>query len=181
MANQSITTTDTPVTNTSKEVLHTLSVYVNNTAGVLMRICQVFARRGFNIDSLVVSQGRDPRFSRMTIGIVGNPGGFVQIIKQVNKLIDVIHCYEHSAENAVVKEMLLVKFLAEDASQRTDALQIVEHFGEKTVDLTPASMVAMITGDSNKVDAAVDMLSQFDIIETVRTGKVVMARGEQPT
>ena len=178
---QSIVTTDTTPSQNPGEVLHTLSVYVNNTAGVLMRICQVFARRGFNIESLVVSQGRDPRFSRMTIGIVGNPGGFVQIIKQVNKLIDVIHCYEHSAENAVVKEMLLVKFLAEDATQRTDALQIVEHFGGKTVDLTPASMVAMITGDSNKVDAAVGMLSQFDIIETVRTGKVVMARGEQPT
>ena len=77
--------------------------------------------------------------------------------------------------------MLLVKFLVESASQRTDALQIVEHFGGKTVDLTPASMVAMITGDSNKVDAAIGMLSQFDIIETVRTGKVVMARGEHPT
>ena len=174
-------TADTTAAPSPTELLHTLSVYVNNTAGVLMRICQVFARRGFNIDSLVVSQGRDPRFSRMTIGIVGNPGGFVQIIKQVNKLIDVIHCYEHSAENAVVKEMLLVKFFAQDATQRTDALQIVEHFGGKTVDLTPASMVAMITGDSNKVDAAIGMLSQFDIIETVRTGKVVMARGEHPT
>jgi acetolactate synthase I/III small subunit len=181
MAKNTITTTDTPQTQDPTEVLHTLSVYVNNTAGVLMRICQVFARRGFNIDSLVVSQGRDARFSRMTIGIVGNPTGFVQIIKQVTKLIDVIHCFEHSAENSVVKEMLLIKFLAETATQRTDALQIVEHFGGKTVDLTPASMVAMITGDTPKVDAAISMLGQFDIIETVRTGKVVMARGEQPT
>ena len=86
-----------------------------------------------------------------------------------------------SMADAVVKEMLLVKFLVESAAQRTDALQIVEHFGGKTVDLTPASMIAMINGDSTKIDAAVGMLSQFDIIETVRTGKVVMARGEQPT
>ena len=176
-----IVTTDTAVASEPKQVLHTLSVYVNNKPGVLMRICQVFARRGFNIDSLVVSEGRDQRFSRMTIGITGNPGGLDQIIKQVHKLIDVIHCYEHTAENAVVKEMLLVKFLVESAAQRTDALQIVEHFGGKTVDLTPASMIAMVNGDSTKIDAAVGMLSQFDIIETVRTGKVVMARGEQPT
>ena len=191
---KTITPPDTPVDAPPRQVLHTLSVYVNNKAGVLMRICQVFARRGFNIDSLVVSEGRDQRFSRMTIGITGNPGGLDQIIKQVHKLIDVIHCYEHteanallrdlsrqSAENAVVKEMLLVKFLVETASQRTDALQIVEHFGGKTVDLTPSSMIAMVNGDSPKIDAAVGMLSQFDIIETVRTGKVVMARGEQPT
>ena len=178
---QTIPTTATPEDTAPKTVLHTLSVYVNNKAGVLMRICQVFARRGFNIDSLVVSEGRDQRFSRMTIGITGNPGGLDQIIKQVHKLIDVIHCYEHSADNAVVKEMLLVKFLVESAAQRTDALQIVEHFGGKTVDLTPASMIAMINGDSTKIDAALGMLSQFDIIETVRTGKVVMARGEQPT
>ena len=95
--------------------------------------------------------------------------------------MDVIHCFEHTAADAVAKEMLLVKFLASDGQQRTDALQIIEHFSGKTVDLTPTSMVAMITGDSPKIDAAVGMLGQFDIIETVRTGKVVMARGEQPT
>ena len=116
----------------------------------------------------------------MTIGISGDPEGLEQIIKQVNKLIDVIHCFEHTAENAVVKEMLLVKLLV-DANQRTEALQIVDHFGGKALDLTPASMIAMFHGDSPKVDAAIGMLSAFKIIETVRTGKVVMARGEQPT
>jgi len=175
------TTSDTPGTANPGTVIHTLSIFVNNKAGVLMRICQVFARRGYNIESLVVSQGRDPHFSRMTIGLKGAPEGLEQIIKQVSKLIDVIHCYEHTSANAVVREMLLIKFLVEDGQQRTDALQIIEHFNGKTVDLTPSSLVAMITGDSPKVDAAVGMLSQFDIIETVRTGKVVMARGEQPT
>ncbi len=171
----------TPVASTPNEVVHTLSIFVNNKAGVLMRICQVFARRGYNIESLVVSQGRDAHFSRMTIGLKGSLQGLEQIIKQVNKLIDVIHCYEHTAADSVVKEMLLVKFLVEDGQKRTDALQIIEHFNGKTIDLTPTSMIAMITGDSPKVDAAVGMLGQFDIIETVRTGKVVMARGEQPT
>jgi acetolactate synthase-1/3 small subunit len=159
---------------------HTLSVLVKNDPGVLMRICQVFSRRAFNIDSLVVSQGRDPSFSRMTIGITGDPSGLEQIIKQVGKLIDVIHCFEHTSHDSVTKEMVLIKILC-SADDRSGALQITEHFGGKTVDLTPTSMVVMITGDSPKIDAAVTMFSQYEIIETVRTGKVVMARGEQPT
>ena len=84
---RTIVTTDTPVTSNPDEVTHTLSIFVNNKAGVLMRICQVFARRGYNIESLVVSQGRDHHFSRMTIGLKGAPEGLEQIIKQVSKLI----------------------------------------------------------------------------------------------
>ncbi len=178
-----ITTTDTPVIPTAAAQSgsgHTLSILVNNEPGVLMRICQVFSRRAFNIDSLVVSQGRNPRFSRMTIGITGDPGGLEQIIKQVAKLIDVIHCSEHTSAHAVTKEMILIKILC-STDERSAALQICEHFNGKTVDLTPTSMVVMITGDSPKLDAAVGMFSQYEIIETVRTGKVVMARGEQPT
>lgn len=175
-----ITKTDTSVAPIHGGSGHTLSILVNNQPGVLMRICQVFSRRGFNIDSLVVSQGRDPSFSRMTIGITGDSSGLDQIIKQVNKLIDVIHCFEHTSNNSVTKEMILIKLLC-DKDDRSAALQITEHFGGKTVDLTPTSMVVMINGDSPKVDAAITMFSQYEIIETVRTGKVVMARGEQPT
>ena len=174
-----MTTTAIPATEQA-QTLHTLSVYVANKPGVLMRICQVFARRGFNIDSLVVSQGRDSHFSRMTIGLTGNPEGLDQIIKQVSKLIDVIHCFEHTLDDSVTKELVLVK-LKVSSADRALALQVTEHFSGKTVDLTPISMIVMITGDSPKVDAAISMFSQFDIIETVRTGKVVMARGEQPT
>ena len=175
------TTTDVPPpVDASRQSPHTLSVYVSNRPGVLMRIAQVFARRGFNIDSLVVSQGRNARFSRVTIGLSGDPEGLEQIIKQVSKLIDVIHCFEHTPGASVTKEMVLVKFLAA-GTDRTQALHIIEHFTGKTVDLTPTSMIAMISGDSPKIDAAIAMLSQFEIIETVRTGKVVMARGEGPT
>ena len=175
-----ITTTDTPKEPSRTEALHTLSVYVNNRPGVLMRICQVFARRGFNIDSLVVSQGRDSRFSRMTIGVTGNPEGLDQIIKQVNKLIDVIHCFEHTLDDSCTKELILIKIQC-SPDERAQALQIAEHFDGKTVNLTPVSMIVMLAGDSQKVDAAVTMFTQFQIIETVRTGKVVMVRGEQPT
>lgn len=178
---RNIVTTDTPIdAPVEQSEIYTLSVLVNNKAGVLMRITQVFARRGYNIDSLVVSQGRDPQFSRMTIGISGDREGLHQIVQQVYKLIDVIHVYEHTSENAVIRELLLVKFLA-GRDDRAEALQIIEHFNGKTVDLTPNSMVATFTGESKKIDAAVGMLSKFEIVETVRTGKVVMARGEQPT
>lgn len=156
--------------------VHTLSMSVANKPGVLGRICSVFSRRGFNIDSLVVSQGRDPRFSRMTVGISGHPEGLHQIIMQCNKLIDVIHCFEHSDKDSVVKEMVLVK-LQVSPDHRTEILQIVEHFNGKTVDMQEQSMIVMITGNSDKVDAAVNLLAKFEIIETVRTGKVVMARG----
>jgi acetolactate synthase-1/3 small subunit len=74
-----------------------------------MRICQVFSRRAFNIDSLVVSEGRNANFSRMTIGVSGDPEGLDQIIMQVGKLIDVIHCFEHTTDNSVAKKMLLIK------------------------------------------------------------------------
>lgn len=160
--------------------VHTLSMFVANKPGVLGRICAVFSRRGFNIDSLVVSQGRDPRYSRMTVGISGHPEGLHQIIMQCSKLIDVIHCYEHSDKDSVVKEMVLIKLLV-GADHRTEVLQIVEHFNGKTVDLQEQSMIVMISGNSDKVDAAVNLLAKFEIIETVRTGKVVMARGTVET
>lgn len=177
---KTIVTTDTPIENATRGASNTLSILVNNSPGVLMRICQVFSRRAYNIDSLVVSEGRTGAFSRMTIDISGNPQGLEQIIKQVNKLIDVIHCFEHTAENSVVREMLLVKIIAEK-DERSAALQVIEHFAGKTVDMSPNSMIAMFTGTTSKIDAVVLMLGQFEVIETIRTGKVVMARGSQTT
>ena len=159
---------------------HTLSMFVNNQPGVLMRVCQIFARRAYNLDSVVVSQGRDPRFSRLTLGISGDPKGLDQIILQCNKLIDVIHCSEHTTDDSVAKELVLIKLHVESTA-RTEALQIVEHFGGKTIDLTDNSMIVMVQGNSDKVDAATRLLGKFDIVETVRTGKVVMARGEGVT
>ncbi len=159
---------------------HTISMYVANKPGVLARIAQVFARRGFNIDSLVVSSAGDGDYSRMTIAAKGNPEGLDQIIKQANKLVDVLHCFDHTGENAVVKELALIK-IGVGSEQRTDVLQVAEHFGCKTVDLTDTSMILMATGDTDKLDALVGMLQKYRIIELVRTGKVVMARGDEVT
>lgn len=159
---------------------HNLSVYVANRPGVLARIAQVFARRGFNIDSLVVSPAVDGHYSRMTITALGSPEGLEQVILQLGKLVDVLRCIDHTGEDAVVKEMAMVKIEAHE-DDRTAALQIVDHFGGKTVDLTPRSMVILATGDSSKLDALVSLLSRYRIIELVRTGKVVMTRGEGVT
>ncbi len=165
---------------TTPTVIHTLSVYVANKPGVLARIAQVFARRGFNIESLVVSPAMDGKFSRMTIGVSGNPDMLDQIIKQVSKLIDVLTCKDHSDDAAVVRELALVKIRC-GADRRSEALQVVEHFACKTVDLTEKSMIIMATGASDKVDAFINMIQMFDVVELVRTGKVLMVRGEDPT
>lgn len=177
---QTIDTTETKASSVSNPNRHTLSIRTQNEPGVLMRICQVFARRGFNIDSLVVAESRDSDFARMTIGVTGAPEGLEQIIKQVNKLIDVIHCYEHTSDDSVAKEMIMAKFLV-PKEERTDAINIIEHFDGRTIDLTHTSMIAMIIGESAIINSALEMLSQFEVIETVRTGQVVMARGERET
>lgn len=166
------TTTDTTV--------HTISVFVANKPGVLARIAQVFARRGFNIDSLVVSPSANGRYSRMTIAAQGSYEGLEQIILQVSKLVDVMHCIDHAMDESIVREMALAK-LRVTAEQRTEALQICEHFGCKTVDLTTHAMTVLVTGHSDKLDACIDMLGTFELIELVRTGKVVMARGDKET
>ena len=164
----------------SDKNMHTLSVYVANKPGALARIAQVFARRGFNIESLVVSPAIDGHFSRMTISCSGDPTGLDQIIKQLSKLIDVLQCVDHTFDESVIKEMGLIK-IAVDSENRSEALQIAEHYGCKTVDLTPDSMIVQVVGNPDKIDALEEMIAKFRIIEIVRTGKVVMSRGQDIT
>ena len=159
---------------------HTISILVVNKPGVLMRVAQVFSRRGFNIDSLVVSSGFDEKFARMTITAQGDVDNLGQIKKQLSKLIDVMHCIEHDDSNSIIKEMALIKVKCEIV-RRAEVLQVVEHFDCKTVDLTNNSLVIQATGNSAKLDAMIDLLKDYKIIELVRTGKVLMARGDEET
>jgi len=163
--------------NTTTAPVHTLSVYVANNPGVLARIAQCFSRRGFNIESLVVSPAMDGKFSRMTIGASGNPEGLEQIIKQVSKLIDVLRCVDHTGDDAVIKELVMIK-VGVSPAERAEVLQIGEHFGCKNLDMTETSMILMFAGKTEKIDMAIRMLKKFRIIELVRTGKIVMSRGE---
>ena len=159
--------------------VHTISVLVANKPGALLRIALIFSRRGFNIDSLVVSPTMDGHFSRMTIGAQGDPSVLGQIVKQVNKLVDVIHATEHQDQTAVQKELALIK--VKMGHHRDQVLQAVGHFKAHTVDLSPGSVIIQLTGSAHKIDTAIAYLSEYGILEVVRTGKVVMARGSHET
>jgi acetolactate synthase I/III small subunit len=156
---------------------HTISLLVNNRPGVLIRIAMVFARRGYNIDSLVVSPTHNGKFARMNVVASGELSTLVQILKQLNKLIDVIHAKDHTGETVVEKELALIKVRCRP-EQRTEVLQVVEHFKAQTVDIADTTLLMQVTGSTEKLDAMQTMLDKYGILELVRTGKVLMARGE---
>lgn len=159
---------------------HTISVLVNNKPGVLLRIATIFSRRTFNIDSLVVSPALDGVYSRMTITAIGNLETLEQIIKQLNKLIDVIHASEHQQENSIEREIALIK-VHTSTQQRTEALQLVNHFKGETIDVSNKTLLIQITGSTDKLDAAIKLFEKFNILEIIRSGKLLMSRGEAHT
>ena len=162
--------------------LHTLSVLVRNQPGVLVRVSLVFARRGYNIESLVVSPDiTDGDFSRMTITCSGEAETFEQISKQLTKLIDVVHAVDHTGQAVVETEIGLVKIKTAGGQARTEILQIAEHYKAKVVDYTAESVILRVYGESEKVDSFVDLLRPFGIAELIRSGKILMARGPQTT
>ncbi len=159
---------------------HTISVRVHDRPGVLSRIAQVFARRGYNIDSLVVSQAHTKGFSRMTIDCQGDPAVLDQIIKQLNKLVDVVRAAEHQTESSVARELALFKVKG-DASRRSEILQIIDIFRAKTVDIGEHSLIAEVTGTAEKLDAFENLMNDYGILEMIRSGSVAMARGPELT
>ena len=166
--------------NAKKETAHCLSLLVANRPGVLVRIALVFSRRGYNLDSLVVSPTLNPDFSRMNIVAHGNPEILVQIIKQLEKLVDVIQAKDHTGSKTVEKELALIKVKCR-AEQRTEILQYCDHFKATTVDMTESSMIIQITGNTDKSDAMKHLLDKFEVLEYIRTGKVIMLQGEAIT
>lgn len=160
--------------------IHTISLLVSNKPGVLVRIALVFARRGYNIDSLVVSPTVNPLFSRMTITARGNPEALDQIIKQASKLIDVIHAGEHTVVDAIEKEMMLIKVRCQ-STQKTAIIKLLKSFHAHPIDAAKEAMIIEQTGSTDELDELEGQLKKFGIIELVRTGKVVMAKGKEPT
>lgn len=165
------------ITNNDK---HTISLYVSNKPGVLIRIALVFARRGFNIDSLVVSEGHDPAFSHMTISANGDRRTLDQILKQVNKLVDVVHAKDHTEDPVIQREMALVKIKC-PADKRSEILQMAHVFDCETIDLTQDTVTFQVTGETAKLDNVHTMFSPFGIMEMVRTGKVLIMPGPVST
>jgi acetolactate synthase-1/3 small subunit len=172
--------TMTPTDTRPETQVHTISLYVHDRPGVLVRVALVFARRGYNIESLVVSPSAAGGFSRMTITCSGDLATLDQMIKQLAKLVDVIRAIDHTADEAYETEIALIKVDVEN-DNRTQILQIAEHFSAKVVDYAAESVVLRVYGSSEKLDALIHLLRPFEIGELVRSGKILMARGSIDT
>ncbi len=163
-----------------KKNIHTISLLVANKPGVLVRIALVFARRNYNIDSLVVSPSFNDKFSRMTITAQGDPETLEQIIKQANKLIDVIHVSEHNNADAVHNELALMKIKVTPTTKPI-LLKLLKKFNASVLDTTGNIMVLTQAGTTSELDELESALKKYHLIEMVRTGKVAMARGHDET
>ncbi|NLE65111.1 MAG: acetolactate synthase small subunit [Elusimicrobia bacterium] len=159
---------------------HTLSILVANKPGVLVRVALVFARRGYNIDSLVVSPVHNPKFSRMTITAKGDPTTLEQIIKQVNKLVDVIHASEHDTATSVDREMSLFKVKTSGAS-RTIVAKYLKQYHARVVDETGGHLIIAQLGATEELNALEAVLNKYGLVEMVRTGKLLMTKGPETT
>lgn len=157
---------------------HTISVLVENRPGVLARVAGLFARRGYNIDSLAVSTTQQPDTSRMTVVTEGDEHAVEQITKQLYKLVDVIKVYDHLDEEVVDRELVLIKVKA-DGKTRSEVMQIADIFRAQIVDVSEGTLTVQCAGTEQKIDSLIRLLRGFGVLELVRTGKVVLTRGSK--
>jgi acetolactate synthase-1/3 small subunit len=154
---------------------HTIAVLVENHFGVLARISGLFSGRGFNIDSLSVGETEDSSISRITLVVEGDDVVLEQIMKQLNKLIDVIKVFDLTKDEFIDRELALIKVDA-DSGARSEIMQIVDVFRGKILDVAPASLTIEVTGTEEKVEGMINMLHDFRIREVVRSGKIAISR-----
>jgi len=154
---------------------HTISVLVENKFGVLTRVAGLFSGRGYNIDSLNVAPTQDATTSRMTIVTRGDDATVDQIVKQLNKLVNVMHVHDFREGESVDRELVLVK-VAVDTKTRAEVMQITDIFRAKIIDVQPKSLTIEVTGDEGKVEKLLSLLKNFGIIDLTRTGKVALPR-----
>ncbi|MBQ5317324.1 MAG: acetolactate synthase small subunit [Oscillospiraceae bacterium] len=155
---------------------HTISVLVENHAGVLSRVSGLFARRGFNIDSLAVGVTGDPAVSRITIVADGDEHTAQQIEKQLNKLVDTIKVKVLGADELLARELQMIKVNAAPA-QRSEILTICEIMGAKVIDMTPTTMTVEISDSAVQLQRMHDLLEGYGIKEIVRTGTIAIQKG----
>ncbi len=166
--------------NTPSKNIHTISFFVANKPGVLVRIAQVFARRGYNIDSLVVSPSFDPKYSRMTITAIGDLATLEQIIKQSAKLIDVLHVEEHTGVDAIDREFALVK-VKYTPSNKKAITKLLKKYHAIVSHTSEGAAIIQQAGTSDELNALESELKKYGILEMVRSGKLVMAKGKKIT
>ncbi len=155
---------------------HTLSIVVENKFGVLARIAGMFSGRGFNIDTLNVAPIRGSAFSRMTVMVNGDDAVLEQLTRQLGKLINVIEVEDFHPEEAVERELVLLKIKV-DSHTRAELLQFVGIFRAKIVDIHEDSILVEATGNPRKVEAFMELVEKFPILDMTRTGRVAMKRG----
>lgn len=156
---------------------HVLSVLVKNSSGVLTRVAGLFARRGFNIDSLTVGRTENADVSRMTIALMGDEDILEQVIKQLNKLEDVQRVVELHPEESVYRELVLIKVKA-TAENRSAINEVVKIFRSKIIDVSVNTVTIELTGDESKINALIKLVEEYGIQELVRTGLSGLERGD---
>jgi len=160
---------------------HVISATVQNVPGVLSHISGMLASRGYNIDSLAVGDTEDPGFSRMTFVLRGNDRVLEQVRRQLEKIVTVVHVDDISSRNFVERDLMLVKVAAEAGKTRTEIRELADIFRGRIVDVAADSVIVEISGTEKKLEAFVEMIRPHGILELVRTGRIAMVRGSQPT
>jgi acetolactate synthase-1/3 small subunit len=155
---------------------HVLSALVHNQPGVLAHVSGMLASRGFNIDSLAVGETEDANLSRMTFVVHGNDAELEQVRKQLDKIVTVVKVHDISSEDYVERDLMLIKVKATPA-QRTEIILLVEMFRARVVDVSQKELMVEISGQERKVEAFIDLMRPYGIVELARTGRIALVRG----
>jgi acetolactate synthase-1/3 small subunit len=158
---------------------HTIVALVDDVPGVLNRVASLFRRRSFNIESLAVGHTENPGVSRMTIVVNSDETSILRLIAYLYKLVNVIQVEDLTNKPCVARDLALIKVKA-DTENRAQITQIVDVFRARIVDISNSSFIVEITGDEDKIEGFIEVLRPIGIIEMVRTGRVVLARGANP-
>ena len=154
---------------------HTISVVVQNRFGVLTRIAGLFSGRGFNIDTLNVGPTQNDKISRMTLVVVGNDQVLEQVVKQLNKLVDVLEVHDFKDGDVIDRELILLRVKA-TSSTRPEVMQICDIFRAKIVDVQSSSLSIEVTGVESKIDKFLQLMKPFGVLELSRTGRIALPR-----
>ena len=158
---------------------HTISIIVENKTGVLQRIAGLFTRRDFNIDNISVGKTSDANISRITITTYGDDKTLEQIIKQLNKLIEVIKVREMKPDQTIRRQLALIKIHAPTEQAKSEIIQYTNIFRGKIADVTPKTITIEITGKPDKINALIELIRPYGIKEMTKTGTTAITRGQK--
>ncbi|HZZ72941.1 MAG TPA: acetolactate synthase small subunit [Pirellulales bacterium] len=156
---------------------HVLSAVVQNVPGVLAHISGMLASRGYNIDSLAVGETEEPNLSRMTFVVVGDNRVLEQVRRQLEKIVTVVHVDDISSKDFVERDLMLIKVNAPAGPHRSAVCELADVFRGRIVDVSPRDLIVEISGQERKIQAFIDLMRPYGIVELVRTGRIAMVRG----